>query len=249
MDCARQRADSGRFVVDPRLKSILLFGGTFDPVHNGHTAMAIGAMAESGASQLTIFPAGNPYQRGRLPIATPQQRVAMLEIAFAETVSVVIDTRELERSGPTYTLDTLRELRQVHGNDASLAWLIGGDAFARIDTWHKWQSLFTFANFAVAVRQEEPHPMYVASAALKAYLAGRQTDVRALGAVPCGSYAMLKAAVPPVSSTDIRARVMNHQSIRGLAPDGVCDYIEQYKIYEPEEKIQVGYQKTDDHRH
>ena len=249
MDRARQWTNSGRFVVGPRLKSILLFGGTFDPVHNGHTTMAIGALAESGASQLTILPAGNPYQRGRLPIATSRQRVAMVEIAFAEVANVAIDTRELDRSGPTYTLDTLRELRQVHGDDASLVWLIGGDAFARIDTWHEWQSLFTFANFAVAVRQEEPHPMHIASAALKAYLASRQTNARALGTSPCGSYAMLQVSVPPVSSTDIRARVMSHQSIRGLAPDGVCDYIEQHKIYEPEEKIQVGYQKTDDDRH
>ncbi len=249
MDRARQWTNSGRFVVDPRLKSILLFGGTFDPVHNGHTAMAIGAMAESGTSQLTILPAGNPYQRGRLPIATPQQRVAMLEIAFAQVINVVIDTRELERSGPTYTLDTLRELRQIHGDEASLVWLIGGDAFARIDTWHKWQSLFTFANFAVAIRQEEPHPLHIASVALKAYLASRQTGAPTLGALPCGSYAMLKAPVPPVSSTDIRVRMMNHQSIRGLAPDGVCDYIEQHKIYELGEKIQVGYQKTDDNRH
>jgi nicotinate-nucleotide adenylyltransferase len=218
------------------LNSILLFGGTFDPVHNGHTSMAIAALAETGASQLIIFPAGNPYQKGRQPFASAQSRTRMLQIAFADTANVSIDARELERDGPTYTSDTLRELRQIHSEDRSLIWLIGGDAFAKLDSWHQWQSLFSLANFAVVVRQGEPHPLTAASAALKSQLAGRHIKAHALGATPFGRYAMLAAEVPPVSSTDIRARLRNRQTIRGLAPDGVCDYIERHKLYGPEEK-------------
>ena len=233
MDRARQWANSVRLIVDARLKQILLFGGTFDPVHNGHAAMVAAAMAETGSSRLILLPAGNPYQRGRLPFASALHRTAMLKIAFAETADVSIDTRELARTGPTFTVDTLRELRQVLGDNVALTWLIGCDAFARLDSWHEWQTLFTFANFAVAIRQGEPHPMQAASAELKLYLANRQ--VRSLGESTSGHYAMLAGIIPSVSSTAIRARLKNHQSIRGLAPDGVCDYIEHHKLYEQEE--------------
>ena len=218
------------------MKSILLFGGTFDPIHNGHTAMVTAALAETGAAQLLVLPAGNPYQRGRMPLATPAQRTAMLQIAFADHAHVAIDARELARTGPTFTIDTLREFRQMHGDDFALSWLIGGDAFARLDTWHEWQSLFTFASFAVVLRQGEAQPIETMSATLKRYLTDRQIEARELGATRCGKFAILAAAVPPVSSTDIRARLARHQSIRGLAPDGVCDYIEQHKLYEPLEK-------------
>ena len=218
------------------MKSVLLFGGTFDPVHNAHVAMARGALTESGAEQLTILPAGNPYQRGLQPLASASHRTAMLRLAFAETADADVDLRELERHGPTFTLDTLRELRQLHSDSASLIWLIGGDAFARLDSWHQWQSLLTLANFAVVGRQGEPHPLQAASAALTAHLANRDTTGLALKTSTFGKYALLSAIVPPISSTDLRARLKNHQSIRGLAPDSVCDYIEHHKLYVQEEK-------------
>lgn len=198
--------------------------------------MAYDALGETGASQLIIMPAGNPYQRGRMPVASAEERVAMLDIAFAGSGAVSFDSRELKRNGPTYTVDTLRELRLQHGDRVSLIWLIGGDAFARLDTWHEWQSLFSLANFAVAVRQGEPHPIDAQSHALSGHLVNRQTEATALRFSPSGEYAILAAEPPRVSSTDIRARCAKHQSIRGLAPDGVCDYIEQHELYAHEER-------------
>jgi nicotinate-nucleotide adenylyltransferase len=218
------------------LKSILLFGGTFDPVHNGHVAMAKAALVETGTPELILLPAGNPYQRGRMPLATPPQRTAMLEIALDGNLQASIDLRELARNGATFTIDTLREFRKLHGENVSLIWLIGGDAFARLDTWREWQSLFTFANFAVVLRQGEPPPIVTMTAALKTFLAVRQIPVDEIGTTRCGKFAILAAKVPPVSSSDIRARLARHESIRGLAPDGVCDYIEQHRLYEQPEK-------------
>jgi nicotinate-nucleotide adenylyltransferase len=218
------------------LKSILLFGGTFDPVHNGHVAMAKAALVETGAEQLIVLPAGNPYQRGRMPLATPQQRTAMLEIGIVGNFQASIDVRELARNGPTFTIDTLREFREAYGENVSLIWLIGGDAFARLDTWHEWQTLFALANFAVVLRQDEPRPVETMTAALKTFLASRQIPAGEVGTTRCGKFAILAAKVPPVSSTDIRARLARHESIRGSAPDGVCDYIEQHKLYELQEK-------------
>ena len=217
------------------MKSILLFGGTFDPVHNGHVAMAAEGVIELGASQLTIIPAGNPYQRARMPFASALHRVAMLNIAFNPSTGVVIDTREFNRDGPTFTIDTLRELRHLHGERAPLTWLIGGDAFAKLDSWRDWQSLFAFANFAVVLRQGELNPMHALSTALAKHIARRQTVAQSLANSPFGKVAVLSAMVPPISSTDIRDRLKNHQSIRGLAPDGVCDYIEHHQLYHPPE--------------
>lgn len=217
------------------MKPILLFGGTFDPVHCGHTEMAAAAFTELDASRLEIFPAGNPYQRGRLPFASARHRTAMLQIAFAASAEVSIDRRELDRAGPTYTVDTLRELRRTHGDAVSLVWLIGGDAFARLDFWHEWQSLFSLAHFVVALRQGEPHPVAAAGGLLATFLAGRQSEAHALAESACGKYAMLAAMVPSVSSTEIRARLKLDQSIRGLAPDGVCDYIEHHRLYQQRE--------------
>ncbi len=217
------------------MKSILLFGGTFDPVHNGHVAMATEAVIELGASQLIIIPAGNPYQRARMPFASALHRAAMLNIAFNPSAGVVIDTREFNREGPTFTIDTLRELRRLHGDAAKMTWLIGGDAFAKLDSWRDWESLFELANFAVVLRQGEPNPMHALGTALAKHVASRQTVARSLWNSHFGKVAVLNAMVPPVSSTDIRDRLKNHQSIRGLAPDGVCDYIEHHKLYHPQE--------------
>ena len=163
--------------------------------------------------------------------------MAMLQIAFADIAGASIDARELERHGATYTVDTLRELRHLHGDDASLIWLIGGDAFARLDSWHQWQSLFPLTNFAVAVRQGEPHPLDASSPALKLHLADRLGAASALGDSAFGKFAMLEAQVPMISSTGIRTRLKNHQSIRGFTPDTVCDYIEQHKLYKPLENL------------
>ena len=200
------------------------------------------ALVESGASRLVILPAGNPYQRGRSPFASAQHRAAMLRLAFDNAAGIpgnaeiAIDSRELERLGPTYTIDTLREIRQSSGQDVALIWLIGGDAFARLDSWHDWKTLFELANFAVALRQDELHPRDAMSEALRLELDGRSTEVHGLGNLPFGRYALLAAIVPPISSTDIRARLKHRQTIDDLAPRAVCDYIEQHKLYEPEER-------------
>ena len=213
------------------MKPIVLFGGTFDPVHNGHVAMVNGALQELAPAQVVILPAGNPYQRGRLPFATRPHRTTMLKLAFRDESRVEIDLRELDRAGPTYTLDTLREWRRASGDSVPLVWMLGGDTFARLDTWHCWQSLFALAHFAVVLRQEEPHPLSVASPALKRSLEGRQTGPAALGQTAFGRYTILAATVPPISSTNIRARRSKKESLRGLVPDAVCDYIEHHRLY------------------
>ena len=194
------------------MAAALLFGGTFDPVHNGHLEMARAAQAELSLAELILIPAGNPWQRGRLPIASGEARVAMLRLAFGSGAH--IDVRELHRTGPTYTVETLTELHKERP-DCEWHWLIGSDAFARLGTWHRAAELPRLAKFVVAAR------------------AGKAVIVPAMLA-PDG-YRVLQASPPPVSSTAIRERRASGQSIRGFAPDAVCDYIEQHKLYLPSE--------------
>ena len=210
----------------------MLFGGTFDPVHCGHVAIAAAAAATFSPQKLIVLPAGNPYQRTHLPMAGNQDRVAMLSAALGlGATKVVIDKRELNRTGPTYTVDTLQEIRQELGESVPLIWLIGSDAFSKLDSWHHWQNLFELTHFAVVLRPGEPSIESAASSALTAEIKQRQTTAAGLHEQPAGQIVTLGIAPPEVSSTMIRARCQNGESIRGLVPATVCDYIEHHKLY------------------
>lgn len=222
------------------MKPVALFGGTFDPVHAGHTGLAQAALSQLETDSLALLPAGNPYQKASQALAPADHRVAMLRLAFAGVSGIVVDERELARTGATYTYDTLMELRREHGPQTGLVWLIGSDAFSRIDTWHRWKDLFTLAHFAVIERSASPLSQYTCSRELWAELQPRlagllQTHVQAAGAV-----VRLGGTPPPVSSTTIREKVARGETIRGLTPDAVCDYIEQHRLYLPEENTKVG---------
>ena len=220
----------------PHLKPLALFGGTFDPAHNGHTAIAQGAFDQLEIERLIVLPAGNPYQRGHLPLASAHHRVAMLQLAFAVPRRIAIDKRELNRIGPTYTVHTLLELRRELGDAVPLIWLIGADAFSRLDTWHRWRELFELCHFAVARRSGEMAPDNACSPQLADTLKTRGSTVAGLAAAPAGNFAHLEIDPPAVSSTEIRRRRAHGESLRGLVSDAVCDYIERHKLYLTEGK-------------
>jgi nicotinate-nucleotide adenylyltransferase len=213
---------------------LALFGGTFDPVHTAHLAVAKAAFsleAELVATQLRVFPVGNPYQRGRAAFASAEHRTAMLKLALANLPNASIDTRELYRQGPTYTFDTLSELRTELGTQRPFVWLIGSDAFARLDTWHRWKDLFELAHFAVIVRPGFAFSLEDVSAMLRAEILTRQSDAATLKQSPHGKWALLNVSPPDVSSTDVRARLARGESVVSLLPDVVCEYIEAHNLY------------------
>jgi nicotinate-nucleotide adenylyltransferase len=133
-----------------------LFGGSFDPVHFGHLRLAAELREAFALERVAFLPAGKPWQRGEGTHASGEHRAAMLRLATAGDQGFVVDERELRREGDTYTIDTLEEVRRESGPDAPIVFLIGSDAFAKIETWHRWESLFDFAHFAVAVRADDP---------------------------------------------------------------------------------------------
>jgi len=200
-------------------------------VHLGHVAMARAALAELNVERLIVLPVGNPYQRGRTPFASPEHRVAMLRLAFAADEKITIDERELRREGPTYTFDTLTEMRNSHGPDMAFVWLTGSDAFAKLDTWHQWRGLLSLTNFAVIMRGGVESVVGM-SAELEAEIAPRKLKPGASLPVS-GVWLPLKATPPPISSTTVRAAIANQDSIRAMVSASVCDYINQYNLYQP----------------
>lgn len=218
------------------MKPIALFGGTFDPVHNGHAAMVQGAFDQLDIERLIVLPAGNPYQRGRLPLVSAAHRVAMLQLAFATSKRVTIDKRELNRIGPTYTVHTLLELRRELGDAVPLIWLIGADAFSRLDTWHRFEALFGLCHFAVFRRGGKMPAPASGNTPFAAASKTRAGSIESMAQTPAGSIATLAIDPPDVSSTEIRRRRACGESLRGLVSDAVCDYIEQHKLYLTEGK-------------
>lgn len=200
------------------MRPLALFGGTFDPVHIGHLTVAWEA-AELLDAEVHLLPANVPPHR-HAPIASAAERVAMLRAALAGQSRLLLDPRELARSGPSYTVDTLRELRAEQG-DRPLVLLLGADAFSGLPGWHEWRALFDLAHIGVLSR---PGVATAPSRELLAAIAARRVnDAAALRARPAGH--VLELAVTPleVSATRIRELLGAGRDPRYLLPAGLFD--------------------------
>lgn len=138
-------------------RPLAILGGTFDPIHNGHLRAAWEAV-EALDAEVRMVPARTPPHRPP-PVADAAGRVALLRAALAGQDRLSIDTRELDRDGPSYTVDTLASLRAEIGPDRPLVLLVGSDAFAGLASWHLWQDLFRFAHIGVLTRPGGEHPL------------------------------------------------------------------------------------------
>ena len=209
-----------------------LFGGTFDPVHFGHLRLAT-ELAEAFHLEKVIFiPAGLPYHRGRDAHASTDQRLTMLKLATQRDARFDIDERELKRSGNTYTYDTLVEMRAERGPEVPLVFLAGTDAFAAINTWHRWMELFDLAHFAVAVRADDQQWFSRGPGTIPREIWPRITlNPRELASAPAGKIMTFAMTPLSISSTAIRALASEGASIRYLTPDPVADYIRTHRLY------------------
>jgi len=135
------------------VRSVGVYGGSFDPVHFGHLRSALEVKQQLGLNQLRFIPAGNPPHKSG-PVVNAADRVEMLELSIADCPGLVVDQREIERHKPSYTFDTLEEL-QNELPQAQLTLIIGTDQFSVFDTWHRWRELLGLANLAVMERPGE----------------------------------------------------------------------------------------------
>ena len=209
-----------------------LFGGTFDPVHFGHLRLATELSEAFHLEKVIFIPAGLPYHRGRDAHATSEQRLTMLKLATQRDARFDVDDREIKRSGNTYSYDTLAEIRHERGPETPLVFLAGTDAFARIDTWHRWTELFDLAHFAVAVRADDAQWFKRGPGTFPKEVWPRITlNPRELAGAPAGKIMTFAMTPLSISSTAIRTLAGEGASIRYLTPDPVVEYVRSHNLY------------------
>lgn len=190
-----------------------VYGGAFDPPHNAHLALAQAAVAQLGLDALHVLPTGKAWHKSH-DLTPPNDRLAMARLAFAVVPHAVVDAREIRRDGPTYTIDTLRELR-AEKPGADLFLVMGEDQALALTQWREWEEILRMATLALAGRPQ---------AAKHATLAqgGLPTQAR-----------VVKLLLPRMSenATDIRRKAAHGEDISSLVPPGVASYISSHHLY------------------
>ncbi|MEO8837854.1 MAG: nicotinate (nicotinamide) nucleotide adenylyltransferase [Herbaspirillum sp.] len=222
-------ATSGRHCV-------LLFGGSFDPVHNGHVVLARLFMQIFDADLLRLIPAGNPWQKPVLQ-ASAADRSEMLRLAFADqAMPFMIDQQEIERNGPSYSIDTVQAIRSKLGNEVCLIFIIGADQLVQLDSWYQWKELFDYVHLGVAARPGATLDMQHISPAVATEFSQRHGSREQVLASAHGLIYLLSDLAIDISSTAIRIALQT--TIRSAPaavpelPSAVLDYIQYHHLYQ-----------------
>ncbi|MCK9539236.1 nicotinate-nucleotide adenylyltransferase [Dokdonella sp.] len=198
-------------------RPLAILGGTFDPIHNAHLRVAWEA-AEYLDAEVRLVPANMPPHRDP-PVASAGARVAMLRAALAGQARLLLDTRELEREGPSYTVDTLSGLRAEVGADRPIVLLVGADAFAGLPAWHRWQDLFELAHIGILNRPGNESPL---PTDLRIKIASRRShDPRALTESAAGRVLQIPVTPLEISASHIRTLLADDRDPRWLVPDAL----------------------------
>ncbi|OOG25885.1 nicotinic acid mononucleotide adenylyltransferase [Thioalkalivibrio denitrificans] len=204
---------------------ILILGGTFDPVHFGHLRPALEIMECLGADEVRFMPCRIPPHRGA-PAVSAAHRLAMVERAVQGQPGFMVDRRELEREGPSYSVDTLESLRAEVGDQRPLCLMMGMDAFGGFRSWHRWQDILGLAHVVVAHRPGSPlrdPEDWISEAATE--------DPAILRDTPAGAVFFRSVTQLDISATAIRAMLRRGESPRYLLPDSVLEYIRLQGLY------------------
>ena len=194
--------------VDRGGRRVGILGGTFDPPHVGHLVVAVDVADALGLDETVLMVAGDPWQKRDRGVSPAADRLAMVEAAVADVPGLVAGRAEVDRDGPTYTVETLEALRAAEP-DAELFLVLGTDAAAGLTTWHRWEDLAGLATLVVVDRPGSPAP-----------------------AVDPG-LPVVRVPVPQVelSSTELRQRAADGRSLRFLVPDAVCAVVAERGLY------------------
>jgi len=203
-----------------------ILGGTFDPIHFGHLRPALEVMEHLGLDEVRFMPCGIPPHR-RTPVASVEHRLAMVERAVHDQPGFVVDRRELDRDGPSYSVDTLESLRGELGKEVPLCLMMGMDAFAGLSSWHRWQEILDLAHVVVAHRPGSPASHDFGDWVNEAVA----TDPADLRRSPAGGVFFQPVTQLDISATSIRAMLRRGESPRYLMPSSVLDYIRAQGLY------------------
>jgi nicotinate-nucleotide adenylyltransferase len=193
-----------------RVQRLGVMGGTFDPIHHGHLVAASEVAQFFILDEVVFVPTGQPWQKDDRKVSPSEDRYLMTVIATASNPRFSVSRIDIDRGGPTYTIDTLRDLRAERGEDAELFFITGADALSRMMSWQDANELFELAHFVGCTRP------------------GHRLTGHGL---PEDRVSLLEIPALAISSTDCRERVAHGQPIWYLVPDGIVQYIAKRRLY------------------
>lgn len=199
------------------MRRIGVLGGTFDPIHLGHLAVAQGALHLAGLERVLFIPAGQPPHKEGRRITAAEHRAEMVRLAIAENPLFELSTIEMDRQGPSYTILTVQALK-AQNPDWEIHFIAGMDSLEEIQTWHEYRTLLSLVRFLVAIRPG---------------FGGRRSDrvLRELGPDLAGRVRILEIPGLEISGTDLRQRAAEGYPLRYLIPRPVIAYIETHGLY------------------
>lgn len=215
-----------------------ILGGTFDPIHYGHLRTALEVQQELSLSEVRFIPCGQPPHRPA-PLATALQRLSMVRAAIAVHEAFVLDDREIKRDGPSYMVETLKSLKQDFPQE-SLCLILGTDAFNGIAQWHRWRTIFDYANVVVMQRPEMKHldskhldskHHVEINKHLLSQLKNRIVDADNLSTHENGAICFVSVTQLDISATKIRQQWQQGKDVQFLLPDSVLKLMQQQDIY------------------
>jgi nicotinate-nucleotide adenylyltransferase len=207
-----------------RRQRIGVMGGTFDPIHHGHLVAASEVQAWFDLDEVVFVPTGQPWQKSDREVSAGEDRYLMTVIATASNPRFSVSRVDIDRPGPTYTIDTLREITEARPG-ADLFFITGADALEQILTWHDADKVFELAHFVACTRP------------------GTAIDDETLAELPSDRVTIIEIPALAISSTECRARASKGEPVWYLVPDGVVQYIAKRGLYRPEPS---GYGGPDD---
>jgi nicotinate-nucleotide adenylyltransferase len=196
--------------MDEDVRRVGIMGGTFDPIHHGHLVAASEVADRFGLDEVVFVPTGEPWQKGDVTVSEAEHRYLMTVIATASNPRFQVSRVDIDRGGPTYTVDTLRDLRESFGAKTQLFFITGADALEQILSWKDHDQIFTMAHFIGVTR-----PGFELSAAH----------------VPPDTVSLVRVPAMAISSTACRTRVAEGKPVWYLVPDGVVQYIAKTGLY------------------
>jgi nicotinate-nucleotide adenylyltransferase len=209
--------------MQKQLRRLGVMGGTFDPIHYGHLVAASEVASLFRLDEVVFVPSGQPWQKGRRQVSAAEDRYLMTVIATASNPRFSVSRVDIDRAGPTYTRDTLRDLHALNP-DSELYFITGADALASILSWQGWEELFELARFIGVSRP--------------GYDLRREHITDALGdKLAEDALTLVEIPALAISSTDCRKRAEQRRPLWYLMPDGVVQYVSKRRLYrDPEER-------------
>lgn len=220
---------------DKTYRLVGMLGGTFDPIHYGHLRTAMQIKTIFAMHEMCLVPCHKPPHRDA-PVGDAQRRLQMATLAVAQSPGLSIDARELEREGPSYSIDTLTSMRQELDEQTAICMLLGMDAFLGLPSWHRWRELLSCCHIIVMTRpgwQDRHADGYRELDALMA--SSRVENTQQLCRFRQGKIIVQEVAALDISATMIRDRIAQGLPVQGLTPDSVIQYIRQQGLFQSQD--------------